>query len=162
MAPRRLPLRQRPHHRRPQGTRRSHSQTTRPESLTREAVSPSTRCSTQWLACGAGSRRPCRVCRMQSPRDRSLPASSRKRSRPSTRLVKRASLDWRSTCRSTLRVRLGAAAAPLCARWLPAHLIAAGGEIRGHPATEGRLGVVVVLRVKPAANQLSSDAVRQI
>ena len=71
-------------------------------------------------------------------------------------------LEWRSTSGSTLRVRLGAAAAPLCARWLSAHLTAAGGEIRGHPATEGRLGVVVVLRVKPAANQLSSDAVRQI
>ena len=31
-----------------------------------------------------------------------------------------------------------------------------GREIRGHPAPEGRIGVVVVLRVKSAPNQLCS------
>ena len=46
--------------------------------------------------------------------------------------------------------------------WLSAHLIAGGGEIRGHPATKGRLGVVVILRVKPAANEPSSHAVWQV
>ena len=38
-------------------------------------------------------------------------------------------LDWRSTCRSTLRVRLGAAAAPLRARWLSAHLTSIVGSL---------------------------------
>lgn len=45
------------------------------------------------------------------------------------------------------------------ARWVSARLIF-GGEIRGHSAPEGRIGVVVVLRVKPAANQLCSQAGR--
>ena len=45
------------------------------------------------------------------------------------------------------------------ARRLSAQLIF-GGEIRGHPASEGRIGVVVVLRVKPASNQLCSEAGR--
>ena len=58
------------------------------------------------------------------------------------------------------RVQAKWGALPIVVAALRTPALIFGGEIRGHPASEGRIGVVVVLRVKPASDQLCSEAGR--
>ncbi|MGZ6564670.1 MAG: AarF/UbiB family protein [Solirubrobacteraceae bacterium] len=62
-------------------------------SRVKEAVSPIHEVQHQWPACGVGGRRRCRDLPHAPTSGSKSASSSRKRSKPSTRLVKRASLD---------------------------------------------------------------------
>ena len=109
----------------------------------------------------ARRRRPPRPLRLEECRTSGLPGDRTNTQGPSTAARRLGSYPPSvvPTPPAPLRVPMKAARAPLRAPGLSAYLI--GGGIERRPASGDRLGVVAVLHVEPAANQLSSHAGRQ-